>query len=252
MTALRVLRALPRATALQTVLSVLCCSLLAACSSDVSGPSAVERGQQLFDSKALSTSSLNDFTCDSCHDLQRTAPPPIKTGAALAGVTRRTQFWGGQEDDLLRAINDCRNYFMVDNQPLKATDEDARALYAYLQSGEPGDDQPQPFTVVTNILALPRGDADSGNHLYVWACASCHGEMHDGSGRLSSRVPILPEETLAAHTEFTPRVVRLIFTEKIRHGLFLNYSGTMPPFSAERLSDQDISDLLEALGVLGE
>ena len=55
---------------------------------------------------------------------------------------------------------------------------------------------------------------------------------------------VSPEETLAAHTEFTPRVVRLIFTEKIRHGLFLNYSGTMPPFSTERLSDQDISDLL--------
>ncbi len=241
-----------RATPLQTAVTLLCCSLLGACSSDASGPTAVEHGQQLFESKALSSSSLNDFSCASCHDLQASGPPPIKTGAPLAGATLRARFWGGQDDDLLRAINDCRNYFMVDNQPLTATDEDARSLYAYLQSAEPGDDQPQPFTVVTDILALPRGDADSGNHLYGWACASCHGEMHDGSGRLSARVPILPEETLAAHTEFTPRVVRLIFTEKIRHGLFLNYSGTMPPFSTERLSDQDISDLLEALGVLGE
>jgi thiosulfate dehydrogenase len=46
-------------------------------------------------------------------------------------------------------------------------------------------------------------------------------------------------------------VQRLIFTEKIRHGLFLGYGGTMPPFSSQLLSDAEVSDLLEALGVLG-
>jgi len=43
-----------------------------------------------------------------------------------------------------------------------------------------------------------------------------------------------------------------VFTEKIRHGLFLGYGGVMPPFSREVLSDQDVSDLLEALGVIAE
>ncbi len=76
--------------------------------------------------------------------------------------------------------------------------------------------------------------------------------MHDGVGRLNETIPILPEDTIVAHAQYSARVQRLVFTEKIRHGLFLGYGGVMPPFSAELLSDQDVSDLLEALGVLGE
>ncbi len=51
---------------------------------------------------------------------------------------------------------------MVDNRPLVATDADARSLYAYLQSLEPGDETAQAFTPVNMIEALPRGDADAG------------------------------------------------------------------------------------------
>lgn len=236
---------------MRALVLLLSSALLGACSSG-SEQSAVDHGKQLFESKALSSSGLNFYSCGSCHDLEPAGPPLIKTGAPLAGATLRSLFWGGQDNDLLRAINDCRNYFMVDNQPLAASDADARALYAYLQSFEPGDGATQPFSIVSTIEALPRGDADSGNQLYFSSCISCHGAMHNGAGRLNGQIPVLPEETLAAHTEFTPRVVRLIFTEKIRHGLFLGYGGVMPPFSSERLSDQDVSDLLEALGVLGE
>ena len=115
-------------------------------------------------------------------------------------------------------------------------------------------DAEQPFTIVTDIAALPRGDVINGLALYAQACSTCHGSMHDGRGRLSERVPILPEDTInePTHADFTPRVMRLVFTEKIRHGLFLGYSGVMPPFSAETLSDGEVSDVLEALGVLGE
>ncbi len=203
----------------QTVIALLASCLLAACSSD-SEPSAIERGEQLFSSKALSSSILNDYTCASCHDSEYQGPQSKKTGAPLAGVTLRPSFWGGQEAELLRSINDCRNYFMVDNRPLVATDADARSLYAYLQSLEPGDETAQAFTPVNMIEALPRGDADSGNQLFLAACASCHGTLHQGDGRLSARVPILPEDTLATHTQYTPRVQRLIFTEKMRHGSF--------------------------------
>ncbi len=149
------------------------------------------------------------------------------------------------------SINACRNYFMADNQPLSASDEQARSLYAYLTSLEPGDANPNPFTIVTSIDPLLRGDEGAGRVLFARACASCHGGMHSGISRLSERVPILPEDTLVAHAEYSARVQRLVFTEKIRHGLFLGYGGLMPPFSAELLSDQDVSDLLEGLGVLG-
>jgi len=229
----------------------LCSLLLSACGSS-SEPSAVERGRQLFESKALSQSRLNDYTCASCHDLVASTPPSKKAGGALAGVTLRSTFWNDQEADLLSSINACRNFFMSDNQPLSATDDRARSLYAYLQSLEPGDAAPIPFTVVTTIDPLPRGDATHGELLFAQTCLYCHGTTHDGAGRLSERMPILPEDTLVAHAQYTPRIQRLVFTEKIRHGLFLGYGGVMPPFSKELLSDADVSDLLEFLGVLGE
>jgi len=240
-----------RATGLCKIAALVGCCALNACGSDAD-PSAVERGRQLFESKALSHSHLNDYTCRTCHDIEANSPPFKKPGAALAGATLRPLFWGGQEPDLLGAINACRNYFMTDNQPLSATDEQARLLYAYLASLEPGDTSPSPFTIVTDIEALPRGTAGRGQGLFVGACAACHGRMHDGVNRLSDGVPVLPEDTLAAHAQFSARVQRLVFTEKIRHGLFLGYGGVMPPFSQELLTDQDVSDLLEALGVIGE
>lgn len=243
---------------LLAVASLLGCALLAACSSTTE-ESAVEQGQKLFESKALSQSRLNDYTCASCHDLVASTPPSKKTGGALSGVTLRTSFWGDQVADLLGAVNACRSNFMGDAKPLTAEDGQARSLYAYLESLEPGDSAPIPFRVVNTIDPLPRAEtpeaiADAHSHgelLYAQACLYCHGSMHDGAGRLSTRLPILPEQTIAEHAQYSQRVQRLIFTEKIRHGLFLGYGGNMPPFSTELLSDTDVSDLLEALGVLG-
>jgi thiosulfate dehydrogenase len=214
--------------------------------------SSEERGLELFASKELSPSQLNNYSCSSCHLATPADSFMILTGATLAGVTRRPTFWGGQENDLLRSINACRSYFMAAPEPLLATDPDAEALYAFLVSLEPGDPEPVPFDIVRSIDTLPRGDAAAGATMYTRACGYCHGSMHSGAGRLSERVPVLPEETLAEHVGYSLRSQRLVFIEKIRHGLFLGYGGDMPPFSTQRLSDAEISDVLEALGVFGE
>ncbi len=213
----------------------------------------VANGRALFESTALSPSATNLFSCETCHD-----PTPgltvMKPGSALAGATLRPSFWGGQENDLLRSVDDCRTEFMLASAPLEAASADAEALYAYLASLEPGDPNPQPFTFVREIDDLPRGDANHGYLVYGQACARCHGSMHDGDGRLGDIVPVLPEDTLAVHAPpaYSPRTQRLVFIEKTRHGVFLDYGGEMPPFSLEVLRDSDLSDLLEALGVLGE
>jgi thiosulfate dehydrogenase len=225
----------------------------AACSDAPATPA--ERGRELFESKALSPSALNHYRCSDCHV---EAPPPssslhvLKTGAALAGVTQRPRFWGGQVSSLLEAVNACRAVFMGAPDPLAASDAPARDLYAYLESLAPGNPSLVPFTVVREIELLPRGDAGKGEVTYARACATCHGAMHDGSGRLSERVPILPEDTIAEHSDYSPRSLRLVFTEKIRHGGFWGYGGDMPPFSREVMTDAEIADVLETMGVFGE
>ena len=238
-------------SALQALACTLCLTLFAACSASA-GAGDVERGRELWSSTALSTSRLNFYSCATCHDVDSRRSSWLKPGANLAGVTLRPSFWGGQAIDLLDAVNACRREFMVATHPLAADEPMAVDLYAYLASLDPLWPSAVPFTVVREIEPLPRGSASAGELLFTEACFYCHGAPHTGAGRAAERVPVLPEDTLSAQAELSARVQRLRFIEKIRHGLFLEYGGDMPPFSLESLSDAQVSDLLEALGVLGE
>jgi len=93
-------------------------------------------------------------------------------------------------------------------------------------------------------------DEARGKALYTAACANCHGDVHTGKGRLAASIPILPEDTIAEHTYLgTLTATRVVFIEKARHGGFLGYGGVMPPFSLEALSDAELADILDYLGV---
>lgn len=210
---------------------------------------ALAHGAAVFGDPNASESTQNRFACSTCHVA---APADEKglllPGAPLAGVTNRPTFWAGQEDDLLRAVNACRTRFMGARDPWTRDDEEAKVLYAYLDSN-PGPPTPAPFTVVQQITDLPAGDPARGAVVYAAACANCHGVRDAGFGRLTPRAPLLPAQTLADHAYLTPDEQRLVFVEKVRHGVFLGYSGTMPPFSLEVLSDAELGALLAYLGL---
>jgi thiosulfate dehydrogenase len=208
---------------------------------------AVELGRLHFAEPRTPTSS---YSCATCH---RAAPDPsddrILPGAVLAGAHERPSYWQGQERDLLRSINHCRNLFMAAEKPWTRDDESAKALYAYILSLAPPVVEPVPFTVVGPIADLPPGPAERGADIYRRACQSCHGAAHTAAGRLVAGAPVLPEQTLAVHANYTVLEKRLVFVEKVRHGIFLGYAGFMPPFSREVLSDEDLAALLTFLGL---
>jgi thiosulfate dehydrogenase len=211
---------------------------------------AVELGRLIFETNHGSSAGLNAYRCATCHRATSDAQDDrILPGAVLAGAHERPTFWQGQERDLLRAINYCRQYFMSAPEPWTAESEPARALYAYILSLSPPVKEPVPFTVVADIADLPPGDPALGGEVYRRACRSCHGDAHTAAGRQVPQAPLLPEQTLAAHPDYTPLNKRLVFVEKARHGVFLGYAGTMPPFSREVLSDQQMAALLAFLGV---
>lgn len=166
-------------------------------------------------------------------------------GADLHGATERLSYWGGQENDLLRSVNDCRVFFQGARELLSADQPEAADLYAFLASLE-GPSDAVPFTVVRSVEDLPAGDAQHGGAVYSTACQSCHGGMASGQGAAPG-IPILPDDTLVEHGQYSVEEQRMIFIEKARHGGFLGYGGSMPPFSTEVLSDADLSDLLSAL-----
>jgi thiosulfate dehydrogenase len=227
-------------------------TLFAACGDDATTETRTPemRGEALFRSKTLSPNAFNPFSCAQCHavsadDTRQTA------GANLAGVTARPTFWGGTENDLLDSVNVCLRSFMSSADGLSREDPRAGDLYSYLSSlGEtPGaTTAPAPFTVVVSVADLPNGDATRGAAVWGAVCQTCHGAPHTAVGQLDGISIVVPEETIEEH-EARGDDVRLIVIEKVRHGNFLGYSGRMPPFSLEKLSDQELSDVLSYLGL---
>jgi thiosulfate dehydrogenase len=230
--------------------------MLGGCSNDPAQPviqrgTAVDHGKAIFSDPGITGTTVNSYSCSTCHDSGPPDPGVLRSGGSLVGVTKRPSYWGGQEVDLLRSINACLYYFMLENSPWTAEDEQARAMYAYLESISQGNEGTEavPFTIVVSIADLPAGDATRGAKHYGRACASCHGAAHTGKGRLVARAPVLPEQTLDDHPlgEYTADEQRLVFVEKVRHGAFITYSGEMPPLSLEALPDAELADILQYL-----
>jgi thiosulfate dehydrogenase len=207
--------------------------------------SALERGQELFEDGSASAYGLS---CSTCHPQPQSAEQRIYPGGDLRGVTQRTSFWGGQENDLLRAVNHCRSSFQGFDAALQADEPGAVDLWAYLESLE-GPPDPLEFTVVVAIRDVEAGDAANGSSLFDRTCRGCHGTMHDAEGRLDTALPTLPEDAVAKHEYLTAEEQRVVVIEKVRHGGFFGYTGNMPPFSLEALPDAELSDLLSALGL---
>lgn len=214
---------------------------------------AIEHGKALFYDQAIPGTVPSGYSCATCHDAENGSGNILRPGAALAGVTKRASYWGGQEVELLRAINQCLYYFMLEDRPWTPEDTDAQAIFAYLESisGEGTDTKEQPFTVVRDIVDMQAGDSARGAKVFDRACAFCHGAPKTGKGKSVAKAPSLPDATLAAHPpdKYSDLDRRLVFVEKTRHGGFLGYGGQMPPFSLEKLSDADMAEVLAFLGL---
>ena len=208
---------------------------------------AEQRGEALFRDPRVSPNSFNPFACATCHAAGPVPAGQRLPGGSLAGVTRRTSFWGGQERDLRSSIDVCLSAFQSDAVGLDPQEDRAIALYAYLAS-LPGDGTSVPFTIVPTIVDLPNGDPTRGAAVWDAACRSCHGDPHTARGQLAGLSIVVPEDTIAEHVPKGDDV-RLIVIEKVRHGSFLGYSGRMPPFSLETLSDAELADVLSYLGL---
>jgi thiosulfate dehydrogenase len=225
--------------------------LLASCSEKVENRTPEQRGESIVsDPRGISPSQFNPFACTTCHakpgdDVASRRYP----GAPLEGAASRKTFWGGRFSSLADAVGECVTHFQRASEFDPQADA-SRDLYAYLvKIGSTGQTGAVPFTVVRSVADVPRGDAARGANVWNAACRSCHGEPHTGAGRISDSASIVPEATRTEHGRDGPDIVRLVVIEKIRHGSYLGFPGTMPPFSTETLSDAEIGDLLAHLGL---
>ena len=208
---------------------------------------AATLGERQFSSPSLSTSPFNTFSCSTCHQVAGARAARNDPGYNLYGVVNRATWWGGYETTLIDAINYCMTEFMG-GRALSTDDISARELYEYLAANGSGGPSPAlPFTVMKNVTPLTNlaGDKTHGKEVYDRSCRRCHGDPHTGSGRLSTKVSIIPDDTLAVF----PNNARAVAVEKVRHGKFFNIGGIMPLYATEAISDQEIADILAYIGL---
>jgi thiosulfate dehydrogenase len=202
----------------------------------------VERGEALFSDPGISPSDTNEIACDTCHTTGPETPDHLYAGGSLENVLGRPSLWGGTILDPREAINVCLRSFMrhPDAVPLEPDDPDGLDLLAYLETlgTEPSD--PVPFTLPRSLpTSLPPGDPARGAAIYQAGCRECHGAMGTGDGGIRL-APVIPTETREEHGDATPTII----VARIRRGGFYGIGGDMPPFSLEKLSDDDVADIL--------
>lgn len=214
------------------------------------------RGALLASDPRITRSQYNAFACLTCHSVDD--PPAgarVYPGASLRGAARRPTYWNGEVTHLREAVERCWTGFMRG----VATDldgPDGQALSAWLDSLAPEGSTAGTASVVRTYPRVVRdpGVGDRTRGLAVWgrACASCHGAVGTGAGRIGPLTSVLPRDTLAEHCDdnFTDvgyadlqAYLRASVTEKTRHGSFLGYAGVMPPFANETLTDDEVRDL---------
>jgi thiosulfate dehydrogenase len=213
--------------------------------------SFAQHGADLARSPAIAQNQYNHFDCLTCHaEHASDVGTWIYPGAPLEGASSRPSWWGGNVLDLGAAVDICFEHFML-GPPLDRNGDTAQALDAYLMSlatdAPAASTNAVPFTIPPSIHDIAPGDATRGAVLWTRACQNCHGDLHSGNARIQP-ASIVPDDTVAAHSNYGPACLRDIFIEKIRHGSFLGYAGQMPPFSEELLSDAQIADLLAYIG----
>lgn len=209
-----------------------------------------DAGRRLYYSAAMST---NGLSCAHCHaDFDEVAEDDglIRAGHSLYGAASRPNWWGREPDqpnaypNIAAAAAVCVEHFMRNPQRLTAQQMvDLRAYLRFINRKQ----QRESLALVSGAdltgeyLGFEEGDRLKGRDLFYAACHSCHPNAKSGIG------PALPRDREPA-----------FYAKKVREGDGLGAQLTgldpnaydpnaglfMPFFAVDRLSNQQLSDII--------
>lgn len=209
-------------------------ALLAGCSDSSGGETALS-GEALYMERHPDG---NTFACATCHSLSEPAPDGRRRpGHAIGDAANRPSFKNGQLTELLDAVNSCRVEWMAAT-PFDDSDPRWLSLLDYLS--EVAGDSAAPaltYEIVPPPSELNGGDENAGRNLFNASCVVCHGV--DAAG--TERGPVLRGPLLDAETIATRIRTSGLENSDVYDGLS---GGRMPFWAADRLSDDELRDLV--------
>jgi mono/diheme cytochrome c family protein len=204
-----------------------------------------DRGQQIFRDR---TFGENEIACADCHadfDEALSKDERIRPGHSILGAHQRVETWNGEfsGDGLKRTAGGaakCASLYQGKGSSVEdaLTPEEADALmafYEYISTGDeaprltwtavtwPGDPDfdPEVFKAELESIEKLHGNAARGRELFDRACAPCH------------------DTGIGPATRFLKRKAGQV-SRNVRAG-----EESMPFFSSDKLSDQDVADVQE-------
>lgn len=180
----------------------------------------------------------NTFACATCHSLDEPAPDGVRRpGHPIGDAALRPSYKNGQLADLIDAVNSCRVEWMA---ATKFDEDDPRwlALRDYLRaSAGEGQAPALSYEIAEPPTGLQGGDEAAGQALFNASCVVCHGVDAVGT----ERAPVLRGSLLDAETIATRVRTSGATNSAVYDGLT---GGRMPFWSADRLSDDELRDIV--------
>ena len=187
----------------------------------------------------------NSFRCATCHALTDRPDGLRRPGHPIGDAPRRPSFKNGQLNTFVDAANSCLEEWMSAESLWTEDSSDYQALVAFLDDQAGGATESAPaitFSILAPPTDLSGGDAGRGQTLFNSSCAVCHGDNASGT----QQGPQLAGRNL--DPELIARRVRTSGQRDSR--VYDNLTGGRMPFwSLERLSDEELLDLVEYVRV---
>ncbi|MEM9070219.1 MAG: DM13 domain-containing protein [Myxococcota bacterium] len=218
--------------------------LLIACGGGSDGPAGpTGMGRALYEQPF---DDGNTFTCATCHALSEPASDGLRRpGHPIGNATRRSSYKNGLFTNLLDAVNTCVTEWMRADA-LTETDERWIALEAFLESQATVDSEPAiEIQIVPAPANLEGGDPIAGMETFNGSCSVCHGMGAAGTMQAPSLIgEMLDRETIARRIRTSGSRASTTYP-----GLT---GGRMPFWGQNRLSDDEMLDVVAYVEMIGE
>ncbi len=185
--------------------------------------------------------SGNSFTCASCHEIVEPASNGYRRpGHPIGDATRRPSYKNGQLTSMVDAVNSCLDEWM-NAETFTESSAEYVALHEWLeQRAAPGEAEAVSVQVVSPPADLSGGDPVEGRNTFNASCAGCHNIDGTGTIRAPGVVGFGLSPELVAN--------RVRSSGRTDSGVYDGLTGGIMPFwGANRLSDEELLDLVAYL-----